>query len=200
MALGKTIGLSIGQAYASYFRLRHALMRQALGPERAWTAIAEHLATMPGYVGLYTRFAFYRRELESVGDDAYIGFMSVFSKPQASVGRQAYIGRFCSVGWAIIGQNVMLADGVQILSGRHQHGGPESDQDVPLQAQQQHFEPVRIGDGAWLGAGSIIMADVGAHAVVGAGAVVVKPVAAHTVVGGVPAKLLSQKGSNTPAE
>lgn len=46
----------------------------------------------------------------------------------------------------------------------------------------------RIGRDAWLGNGSIVMADVGNHAVVGAGAVVVKPVAAWSIVAGNPAR------------
>jgi acetyltransferase-like isoleucine patch superfamily enzyme len=55
---------------------------------------------------------------------------------------------------------------------------------------EQQFTQVTIGRGAWIGAGAVVLADVGEHAVVAAGAVVVKPVAAGQRVAGVPAKPL----------
>jgi acetyltransferase-like isoleucine patch superfamily enzyme len=54
--------------------------------------------------------------------------------------------------------------------------------------------PVRIGDGAWIGVGSVLLpgADVGCGAVVGAGSVVSEPVAAHQLVAGNPAKAVQE--------
>lgn len=51
---------------------------------------------------------------------------------------------------------------------------------------------VRIEDGAWIGAGAIILAGVtvGSHAIVGAGSVVTKDVPSYSVVAGNPATLL----------
>ena len=83
----------------------------------------------------------------------------------------------------------MLADGVQILSGRHQHGSDVVDGQA-LRDNPQQYSKVCVGAGAWLGAGAVVMADVGERAVVGAGAVVVKPVPAEAKVGGVPARTL----------
>ena len=42
----------------------------------------------------------------------------------------------------------MLADGVQVLSGRHQHGSEAGD--GTLQENEQTFERVTIGKGAWI--------------------------------------------------
>ncbi len=52
--------------------------------------------------------------------------------------------------------------------------------------------PIRIEDGAWIGAGAIILANVtvGRKAVVGAGAVVTRDVAPYTVVAGNPARVI----------
>src|SRR5205085_10328307 len=108
----------------------------------------------------------------------------------ATLGNHVYIGRFCSIGWAEIGDDAMLGDGVQVLSGRHQHGRA-ADAGGVLRDNPQEFSRVTIGAGAWIGAGAIVMADVGARAVVGAGAVVVKPVGVGERVGGVPAKPLT---------
>ncbi len=80
----------------------------------------------------------------------------------------------------------MLADHVQLLSGRHQHGSNESTS--ILRDNEQIFQTITIGKGAWIGAGAIVMANVGEGAIVGAGAVVTKPVNAGDRVGGIPAK------------
>ncbi len=140
-------------------------------------------------MGIYTRQAFYRYTASGVGRDVCFGFMSVFSKPAARIGHRVYIGRFCSVGWADIHDDVMLADGVQVLSGRHQHGA-SSRGGMALRENVQAYKKVTIGRGAWIGAGAVVMADVGEGAVVAAGAVVVKPVPAYARVGGVPAASL----------
>ena len=57
--------------------------------------------------------------------------------------------------------------------------------------------PIVVGDGAWLGAGCLVLPGVrvGAGAIVAAGAVVAADVAAHTAVGGVPAKAIRELGT-----
>src|SRR5688572_20265980 len=187
----KALGILLGTLRALPHLLRYALAAAVLGEVKAFVGGSERIAGIPGYVGVYTRQAFYRRRLAGVGTDVYFGYQSVFSKRAAIIGDRTYVGRFCSVGWAEIGDDVMLADYVQVLSGRHQHGGEGANGEaVALREQEQSFSKVTIGRGAWIGAGAIVMADVGEGAVVGAGAVVVKPVPAGDRVGGVPAKPL----------
>ena len=91
---------------------------------------------------------------------------------EACVGERAYIGRLCSIGFADIEDEVMVADGVQILSGGREHGRATGER--TMQEQSQTLRRVRIGRGAWIGAGAIIMADVGEGAIIGAGAVVIQ--------------------------
>ncbi len=190
MSKAKTIGRVLGLLRAIPHLLCHALGKAMLGPARAFSSSSESIARIPGLLGIYARQAFYARTLTRVGSDVHFGFLSLFSKQQATLGDRVYIGRACSIGWAEIGDDVMLADGVQILSGRHQHGS-EAGEGKTLHENEQTFSKVTIGQGAWLGAGAIVMADVGAGAIVGAGAVVVNPVPAGAKVGGVPAKALS---------
>lgn len=187
--MAKLLGTILGFFRALPILIGYAVCRPVLGEMRAFAAASERVALIPGFLGVYARQRFYQTLLPSVGVNVYFGFMSVFSKRAATLGHRVYIGRFCSIGWAQIGDDVMLADGVQILSGRHQHG-TASDADGTLRDNPQEFMKVTIGAGAWIGAGAIVMADVGDRAIVGAGAVVIKPVEAGTKVGGVPAKPL----------
>ena len=54
--------------------------------------------------------------------------------------------------------------------------------------------PIRIEDGAWIGAGAIILAGVtvGQKSIVGAGAVVTRDVPPYAIVAGNPAKVLGR--------
>ncbi len=167
----------------------YAVNRRLVGDEAAFSAASESLARVPGRRGLYMRQAFYRRTLAACGRDVYFGFMTVFSKPAARVGDRAYLGRGCGVGWADIGEGVMLADGVQILSGARQHGRAQGS-DQAHQDQPQEFRQVAIGAGAWLGTNTVVMADVGARTVVGAGAVVTEALPTDVTAVGIPARAL----------
>ncbi|MCC7339096.1 MAG: acyltransferase [Pirellulaceae bacterium] len=174
------------------------LMRMIMGDE-AFRLASESIARIPGMRGVLARQAFYRWTISHCGQDVHFGWLSVVSMPQASVGNRAYIGRFCSIGFAEIGEEVMLADHVQILSGGREHGPANPGETMHMQPQIYHR--VRIGNGAWIGAGAIVMADVGISAIVGAGAVVTKPIPAHCIAIGVPARVVKQVaayGSSLP--
>jgi len=175
---------TLGHACAAVRAVPHVVCYRVgsavMGQERAFIAASECVARVPGNRGIYLRQVFYRRSLEYVGRDVHFGFMSVLSKPAARISDRVYIGRFCSLGWVDLGEGVLIADGVQILSGGQQHmDGPDA---------TPQFTKVTIGRGAWIGAGAIVMADVGPGAVVGAGAVVTRPVEVGQRVAGVPAR------------
>jgi acetyltransferase-like isoleucine patch superfamily enzyme len=116
--------------------------------------------------------------------------------PEAKVGNRVYIGRYCSIGFADIADDVMLADGVQILSGGHEHS-TESAEGKTMRQQTQTYQRLSIGPGAWIGAGAVIMADVGEDSIVGAGAVVNRSIPAHCVAAGVPARVVKERTQNT---
>ena len=188
MATAKRIGQLVGLLRALPHLVGYWTASTILGRERAFRAASERISLIPGHIGLYARAAFYRRVLQHVGSDVYFGFLSVLSKPEAVIGDRVYIGRGCVLGLVDLGDEVMLADAVQVLSGRHQHGRRLAA--GPLRANEQMYTQVTVGPGAWLGAAAVVMADVGADAIVGAGAVVVEPVAPEARVGGTPARPL----------
>jgi acetyltransferase-like isoleucine patch superfamily enzyme len=172
----------------------YLIARTAVG-SRAFGATSESIARIPGMRGVFSRQAFYRSTLASCGQDVSFGWMSVFSMSEARVADRVYIGRFCSLGYADVGEEVMLADGVQVLSGGHEHTRDDASQS--MQSQRQAYQVVRIGRGSWIGAGAVIMADVGEHCIVGAGAVVNKPIPDYSLAVGVPARIVKSLKPNT---
>ncbi|WP_430645995.1 acyltransferase [Agromyces sp. GXS1127] len=85
-----------------------------------------------------------------------------------------------------IGDRVNLGPYVRLITDTHDIG-PRS-----RRAGAGRKDPIRIGDGAWIGAGAIVVGGVtiGPGAVVAAGAVVTADVPADTLVGGVPARVI----------
>ena len=152
---------------------------ERIGPDRAMQWASESVAGRPGPLGVLYRAAFYENILAGVGEDVTIGLGTCFSRAEAVLGDRVYLGRYCSVGWAEIGDEVKVADGAQLLSGRRHHEPG---------CGTVKLEKITIGRGAWIGAGAIVMADVGEAARVGAGSVVVHPVPAGTTVAGIPAR------------
>jgi len=156
--------------------------------ESIFTIFAHLYALAPGILGDYLRGGWYKLTLEECALDSRIQFGSFFAHPQARVGRGVYIGPYCVLGRTAIGDGTHLASGVQILSGRRQHtrdaAGRIQDADVA------DFTTVAIGADCWIGAGAIVMADVGTGSTVGAGSVVVKPVPAGSTAVGSPARVV----------
>ncbi|QQE12387.1 acyltransferase [Planctomycetota bacterium] len=152
---------------------------------RAFSLAAESVAKVPGLVGTYARYAFYKQTLAHCGKDVCFGFMSIISKRDTRIGDKAYIGRHVSIGLADIAHSVLLSDNVQILSGRHHHG---SEADADIQSKPLKYNRVILGSSTWVGANCVIMNNVGRNSIVGAGSVVVKPVKPHDKVVGVPAR------------
>jgi acetyltransferase-like isoleucine patch superfamily enzyme len=176
--------------------MAYAIGRAVLG-RQALSSSSESIARVPGLRGVYMRQAFYCQTLAHCGQDVYFGWLSAFSMPEARIGERVYIGRNCSIGFADIGDEALLADGVQILSGGHEHNSATED-GATIHQQGQSYYRVRIGRGAWIGAGAIIMADVGEGTVVGAGSVVNRPLPDHCVAAGVPARVIKSISVNPP--
>ena len=116
-----------------------------------------------------------------------------------TIGENAYIGPYCSLGSVTIERDALVATGVHVLSGGRMHG--TDDLSRPIRQQPGEFVHVTLGAGCWIGAGAVVMVDVGRDAIVGAGAVVTQPVPAAAIAVGVPARVIRQreaKASGSP--
>jgi len=94
------------------------------------------------------------------------------------IGQEVWIDNLADVE---LGSHVCLSQRVYLCTGSHDHRSPR-------------FElltgPIRVGNGAWLGAGCLIVSGItiAANALVAGGSVVTKDVPPATIVGGNPAK------------
>jgi acetyltransferase-like isoleucine patch superfamily enzyme len=116
--------------------------------------------------------------------------------PELTIGDHTFVGHGCGFSCAssiTVGKHVLLAGGVQI-SDYDGHPVDAERRRAGEPTPPEGIRPVVIGDGAWIGAGAIILkgVTVGDRAIVGAGAVVTKDVPADTVVGGNPARVIKR--------
>ena len=156
-----------------------------------FTFWAQVCALAPGLPGDYLRIAFYRLTLDECSLESRIQFGSFFAHPAAKVSRGVYIGSYCVLGMTQIGERSQIASGVQILSGRKQH--PRDAENRIMSSEHGAFETVKIGADCWVGAGSIVMADIGNGTTIGAGSVVVAAIPADSVAVGNPARVIGER-------
>lgn len=112
-------------------------------------------------------------------------------------GRDIRIGEGCFINHrvfldnaaeVVIERNVSFGPDVVVITGSHAIGHGER------RAGQQQAAPVRIGEGAWIGASATILPGVviGSGALVAAGSLVTRDVRPDTLVAGVPARCVRE--------
>lgn len=96
-----------------------------------------------------------------------------------------------------VGRDVLMAGFCLVQSSNHKIAP-----DLPIKQQPHEYGPVRIGDGAWIGAHAIILPGVaiGAGAVVAASAVVSRDVGAQDIAAGVPARSIGNRATRGETE
>lgn len=113
--------------------------------------------------------------------------------PVVRIGDRCLIGR----GSGIVG-HLAIDIGDDVWTGHHvyitdqNHG--YADLDVPISRQTQPERPVTIGDGSWIGHGTVVLpgARIGRHVVIGANSVVTGEVPDYCVAVGAPARVVKR--------
>ncbi len=162
----------------------------------SFETIGKALCLMPGLAGMWLRRAWYKATLARCGENLYVDFLAAIRTPRTCVGNDVYIGHSCWIGWADIGDDVMLGGHIVVLSGAAQHSFERTD--IPMRLQEGRASQVKIGRDAWVGNGAIISADVAEGCVVGAGSVVTRTFPAFSVIAGVPARLVRSRLDTAP--
>lgn len=135
---------------------------------------------------------------KKIGTDAYIEppFTCDYGS-QIEWGKNSYANFNCLIldsAPVKIGDNVMLGPNVNIYTATHSIY-PSLRNNVKqegLQSLITYAKPVSIGDGVWIGGGSIITPGVtiGANSVIGAGSVVTKDIPSNVVAVGNPCRII----------
>ena len=158
-----------------------------------FTIFSHLLAQVPGIPGDYARTAFYFLTLERFSLESRILFGSFFAHPEASVEPYVVINPYCVLGRCQIGARTQVGAMTNILSGKTQHI-----RDPHGRLREGAFATIRIGPDVWLGASSTVLAHIGEGATIGAGSVVVQDIPAGAVAVGNPARVIRQ--GESPAD
>jgi acetyltransferase-like isoleucine patch superfamily enzyme len=115
------------------------------------------------------------------------------TNPVVTIGDRCLIGRGSGIvgHFSIeIGDDVWTGHNVYITDQNHGY----EDVTRPISQQSQPERAVKIGDGSWLGYGSVVLPGVtiGEHCVIGANSVVTHDVPSFSVAVGVPARVIKQ--------
>jgi carbonic anhydrase/acetyltransferase-like protein (isoleucine patch superfamily) len=119
----------------------------------------------------------------------------MLSNTVISVGDRCLIGKGSGIVGhleIVIGNDVWTGHHVYITDQNHGY----ADRDLPISMQVMPERPVSIGDGSWLGHGTVVLpgATIGRHVVIGANSVVTGNIPDYSVAAGVPARVLKTIG------
>jgi virginiamycin A acetyltransferase len=151
---------------------------------------AQLLALVPGLPGVFARRAFYRLTLDDCGRSFFVGFGAMFSHRRVVVEEDVYIGPYAIVGSSKLRRGCLLGSRASIVSGTDLH---TLDADGRWTATDMtRLRQIEIGEYAWIGEASIVMADLGRAVHVAAGSVVANRVPAGVLVAGNPARFVKR--------
>ena len=125
----------------------------------------------------------------------YPGCILRLERGSIRTGRRVSFGPGCLIyetrAGLTIGNNTMLAGGVKLCGVNHGY----DDVPLPMRDQPTVEEPIVIGEDAWIGMGTILLpgVEIGDGAIVGAGSVVTKSVPAFRVGHGVPFRVTGDR-------
>jgi virginiamycin A acetyltransferase len=157
----------------------------------SFLTISRFFSLFPGNLGIYIRKIWYTKTLNKCGRNLFVDFGAIIDNSDVVIGENVRLGQYNLISRVTIGNNVLLAANVSIISGRYQHNFNSFD--IPIFRQVGNLDNVIIGNDVWIGNGSIVMSNVNDGCVIGAGTVVVKEVPPYSVAVGVPAKVIRSR-------
>lgn len=151
-----------------------------------WTNV---FALLPGLPGVFLRRGFYSLTLDKCSLDCHIGFGSFFCHRDSIVEDNVYIGNYCSIGSAFIGQNSLIGSRSCLLSGSGQH--VHNDETGVWEAfSADNKRQIQIGKNVWIGEAAVLMANIGEGSQIAAGAVIANDTKAYVLLAGNPARFI----------
>lgn len=157
-----------------------------------FTAPSQWLSYLPGYSGILLRRVWYRHTLRRCGGNLTVDWLAVIRTRETEIGDRCTLGVGNWVGWVCLGDDVMTGSHVVFVSGARQHGF--DDVSRPMRQQHGQKRQITVGDDVWIGAQTVVMADVSSGTVIGAGSIVTRQHPAMNVIAGNPARVLRKRG------
>ncbi|MEW6616659.1 MAG: acyltransferase [Thermodesulfobacteriota bacterium] len=154
----------------------------------SFTAPSQILSLIPGLSGILLRRVWYENTLKSCGRKLTVDWLAAIRTRDSEIGNNCTLGVANWVGWILMGDDVIMGSRVVLSSGGRQHSF--SDLRVPIRLQQGAKRQLKIGSNIWIGAHSVILADISSGTVVGAGSIVTKTYSENAVIAGNPARIL----------
>lgn len=164
-------------------------------------AIARNFPTspMPGWrFGYWWRQRLAKRIFKRCGDNVLIKHGAYFgSGKDIELGHRSQIGHNAMIDHDVkIGDDVLMGPDVVMMSISHEFDDPN----LPINLQgATRRQPVVIGNDVWIGTRVIILPGVhiGDGAIIGAGSVVTSHIPPNAVAVGVPARVIRFRGART---
>lgn len=165
-----------------------ALRRRAKAWWPDWRTFPARFATLP-VVPMPVRMWILAAIGHSFAPQARIRSGCLVTGVGLHLGRDTFVNGDCLIdatGSVFIGDEVHIAHRVQILTANHEGGTAER------RAGKMVVRPVTVEDGAWIGAGAILLpgSRVGKGSIVAAGAVVADRLEPNGLYGGTPAQFI----------
>lgn len=152
------------------------------------------ISKYPGYYGLILRRNFYQRSLKNCGKNLSVFYGAFIVYPEVEIGDNCTIEEYSIVSLCTLGNDVIIAARVSIMSGSQHHD--LADTNTVFWKSKSYAKRVYIGDNVWIGTHAIIMEDVSSHSAVGSGSVVTKNYDPYMVIAGIPAKPIRDRRIN----
>lgn len=162
-----------------------------------FTAPSQGLSFLPGYSGILLRRVWYRSTLRRCGSNLTVDWLAVVRTRESEIGDRCTLGVSNWVGWVRLGDDVMTGSHVVFVSGARQHGFDDISR--PMRQQHGQKKQVTVGDDVWIGAQTVVMADVSSGTAIGAGSIVTRQHPAMSVIAGNPARVLRKRGEGYEA-
>jgi len=137
-----------------------------------------------------------------LGKNVYLGHQAIlkgYYKNRTVIGDETWVGQqsfLHGAGGLTIGSRVGIGPGVRIISSTHREVGRAT----PILVAPIDFAPVTIGNDVDIGVSAVVLpgVSIGEGALVGAGAVVTADIPPYAVAVGVPARVIKQRPEGSP--